>query len=895
MTQAPPSEAEFEAIEKAAREALEHKQALLTAGTDGVDARLGRIAANRLKQDVEDAEAAVQEALGVRDEWAGRMLALEKKRKALDVTRAHALKAIATATRANDVEGLRTGMQMAEDAGLVGEGERVQKKKRKKTKKTAKPATPATTSALGTTGSPKKKASSSPRKGGTPKAGTPKAGSASKGGNQTGAEPRDDENTEEEEEVLKIRWCAPELTAARRLLPSLEKRSKREQQEAKLRAQLDVVRTRTECLGSDRDHNCYWKFSGDDERLWVQDLDINYSADECPVLTTPAVWRYYTTVEDVVSLIEYLDDRGVRERALKSELTKRFSALTSGMCRLEQVVVGADAAAGTDEAGGSVVGGADAMDVTADDQEEEWQTSGHDWLGRRVRRFFDGGHRADGRITKWMPATKEDPPLFHALHDDGDEEDLEVHEVEEAIKNVEDGVEEMAKDGETGAGEDADDAMPSDIFTYNNRWREDELDGEPHKREAGVELLETLRSNLIALDACSVARLRANGCDWCKRSAGSAGDDAVAEKDGEVVVNAAPGGRTDWLARVQDGDARDLAQCMLELEAAVHSVQTEDDVPPQDTAWQDHGHEWIGRRVRKQYLDDVVDGTIVKWLPAAGGEVALWHMLHEDGDEEDLEEHEVEECLQLAGNWQTEGDPWIGRTVRRVFGVVGGCSDGVLTAWLPADKDDGALWHLVMDDGDEEDLEEHEVRDALANRRRPQLLYVGKRVAVEVEAPTPRASGKGKKANSKSKKTKKKREFVLGTVNSFVEAEGEAGLYYWVRDDGGDEEEEEGLDLESLKEAMKRGSEMDEELEALGESDESEEDEEEEEDGTTPMLWADWGMWQRWKWCVYNAVGGTSSDGDAGGGDGDGEGDPSTRLNNVSLLCLALMALRDHR
>ena len=34
-------------------------------------------------------------------------------------------------------------------------------------------------------------------------------------------------------------------------------------------------------------------------------------------------------------------------------------------------------------------------------------------------------------------------------------------------------------------------------------------------------------------------------------------------------------------------------------------------------------------------------------------------------------------------------------------------------AWLPAEGDDFALWHLVHDDGDEEDLEEHEVVAAI--------------------------------------------------------------------------------------------------------------------------------------------------------------------------------------
>ncbi len=41
------------------------------------------------------------------------------------------------------------------------------------------------------------------------------------------------------------------------------------------------------------------------------------------------------------------------------------------------------------------------------------------------------------------------------------------------------------------------------------------------------------------------------------------------------------------------------------------------------------------------FLIPYVIGTIVAWLPAEGDDPALWHVEHDDGDEEDLEEHEV--------------------------------------------------------------------------------------------------------------------------------------------------------------------------------------------------------------------------------------------------------------
>ena len=58
--------------------------------------------------------------------------------------------------------------------------------------------------------------------------------------------------------------------------------------------------------------------------------------------------------------------------------------------------------------------------------------------------------------------------------------------------------------------------------------------------------------------------------------------------------------------------------------------------------WLDHGNRWLGSRVRRFFHSDVpYDGSIDLWMPAAGGEAALWHIHYDDGDEEELEEDEV--------------------------------------------------------------------------------------------------------------------------------------------------------------------------------------------------------------------------------------------------------------
>ena len=41
----------------------------------------------------------------------------------------------------------------------------------------------------------------------------------------------------------------------------------------------------------------------------------------------------------------------------------------------------------------------------------------------------------------------------------------------------------------------------------------------------------------------------------------------------------------------------------------------------------------------------MADGTLVRWIGAEGSDPALFHMVHDDGDEEDLEEAEVAHLL----------------------------------------------------------------------------------------------------------------------------------------------------------------------------------------------------------------------------------------------------------
>lgn len=71
----------------------------------------------------------------------------------------------------------------------------------------------------------------------------------------------------------------------------------------------------------------------------------------------------------------------------------------------------------------------------------------------------------------------------------------------------------------------------------------------------------------------------------------------------------------------------------------------------QEEQWLTTGHRWIGLKGMRHFSDGSVFGEIVSWLPARASttpepdDVALWRFQHADGDQEDLEEHEVREAV----------------------------------------------------------------------------------------------------------------------------------------------------------------------------------------------------------------------------------------------------------
>mmetsp|Transcript_13493 Transcript_13493/g.43953 ORF Transcript_13493/g.43953 Transcript_13493/m.43953 type:complete len:633 (-) Transcript_13493:217-2115(-) len=87
--------------------------------------------------------------------------------------------------------------------------------------------------------------------------------------------------------------------------------------------------------------------------------------------------------------------------------------------------------------------------------EDQYETTGSEWLGRRLLRVF-GSRKVYCVVDGYLPAGKNDGRAFWRVrHDDGDDEDLELHEVREAFAAYE--AHPKKKDVIDLAGDDDDD------------------------------------------------------------------------------------------------------------------------------------------------------------------------------------------------------------------------------------------------------------------------------------------------------------------------------------------------------------------------------------------------------------------------------------------------------
>ena len=183
-----------------------------------------------------------------------------------------------------------------------------------------------------------------------------------------------------------------------------------------------------------------------------------------------------------------------------------------------------------------------------------WLEDGHELLGRRVLRSFDGAPSVLGIIASWLPAGSADneDALFKAVHADGDSEELEEYEVHEGSSAYEALGRPRAK-GSAGGLEQP---------LYVNELRANTASGSgggggEQRLFANGNGLSAARAELGSLELLMAPGLQRADPQW------SVGSKAKAT-----------GERKAWLKGCKEaGTARDLAVLLVQLEGLVYSLQ----------------------------------------------------------------------------------------------------------------------------------------------------------------------------------------------------------------------------------------------------------------------------------------------------------------------------------
>eukprot|EP01041_Mallomonas_annulata_P007017 gene7017-14279_t len=123
--------------------------------------------------------------------------------------------------------------------------------------------------------------------------------------------------------------------------------------------------------------------------------------------------------------------------------------------------------------------------------EDGWRftTASSEFLFQRVRRFFDDHGRSDGVIVAYMPAEANDGlSLWHVVHDDGDEEDLELHEVEDARRRYDKDIQNESDDDSDSDNKDQKTSTSTNKkVSQSDQIRKSKVDESTAKKVCGTE------------------------------------------------------------------------------------------------------------------------------------------------------------------------------------------------------------------------------------------------------------------------------------------------------------------------------------------------------------------------------------------------------------------------
>lgn len=423
-------------------------------------------------------------------------------------------------------------------------------------------------------------------------------------------------------------FCTQSLKQIYLLKREIEVKSEEEADQFKQEQAMSGFICRSEPIGKDRNFNEYWAFAGDN-RLFVRSkLEVKESKEDKDRLThqakhlaeankhdksnklydlyehrafkTTYQWGMFASDLEMWELVQALDERGERESALKAAIKARF---------------------------------------TITPPSAEYEKTGSEYIGKSVKRFFKK-KLVLGRIVSWLPPNEEDEALWHVIHADGDEEDLEEHEVKQflvsdeeaarysssvmsisAISTKAESKEKQPNKGKTVASSSGN-SDQQDIPDIIKRF------GAPPTRSHQPVKIQQL--GLLGLKA----------------------DVIHAHNILDALKNT-----KQWVKSIQDSSSlSEIKGALQELEVMIHDLQEIPDIDDKEVedrekeeerqkmlkdgyVFDESENEYIGKKVRRFFADGTkIDGIIIAFLEAKKTEEKLdiWRLVHDDGDEEDL-------------------------------------------------------------------------------------------------------------------------------------------------------------------------------------------------------------------------------------------------------------------
>jgi len=415
-------------------------------------------------------------------------------------------------------------------------------------------------------------------------------------------------------------FCTQLLKQIFKLRYELELKSAEEAENYKQDKDMAGLVCRSEPIGKDRHFNEYWAFKGD-ERLFVRSK-VSDKSGEKDKLTTIATsvaaanpilqklynkrpfektyqWGMFAAESEMWEIYQSLDERGERESALKAALKARF-VLTPPPA--------------------------------------EFLKTGSEYIGKSVSRSFGKKKKITiGKIVGWLPPLDGDPALWHILHPDGDEEDLEEHELLAALISDEEAARSSSSAMSISSAPIKIDSKADKNAPPNNNEMMDVPDLVKAFRNSASRNHQKIKDAQLGIAGLKFEIIRAHN----------------------VLADSLKNTKQ-WVRSVQEATTlKELRGLLKELELMVYGLQqgvpdVDDDEEEEreknkdreemkKTGWDFENDAYINKRIRRFFPGQPKsDGTIIAYLSADKNDgEKWWRCVYDDHDEEDLAEDTV--------------------------------------------------------------------------------------------------------------------------------------------------------------------------------------------------------------------------------------------------------------